>query len=341
MSAGFAGCVVSVVFCGYFSDKVGRKAALVGAAALFGVGLTGIGSGRTEMLLLCAAPLAGAGSACMQAVAAALITDLFPTRRSLALNACQIAFGAGAVVGPGTVYMLLEAGTTWRTVYTGIGWIAFALALLIGANRTVPRSQANGHLTWKTVVSALRTPAFAGLCLAQVFYAGAEVGFFEWMPAYFKQSVAGGTIWVGRVVSIFWLAMTFGRLAMSALLGRFKPLTIGIWLAALGAVASAAALAGSHAGPAILGVAFTGLLFGGIYSTILAETGDRFHAGSALGTALGGISASGNIGSAMVPWAVGAIAAQSGNWRSGLCLVPISALSAGALMAFVQTRRAE
>ena len=277
----------------------------------------------------------------MQAVASALAADLFPAKRGIVINACQIAFAAGAVVGPGSIYLLLVSGASWRSVYIGMGVIAAALVCLLAAQRLARASIGQPTLAIAVVSRLLLQPAFVCLCIAQLFYAGAEVGFFEWMPTYFGKALHGpaAAANVGKVVSVFWMAMTAGRLAMGGLLGRFDSLKLGITLACTGAAAALLALDTQRPQVVMLFVAATGLCYGGIYSAILVETGDRFHASSVLGAALGGVAAAGSVGSSCIPWAVGAVAASSGQWRIGLSLAPTSALISAVLLAFVLMQR--
>lgn len=340
MSAGFAGSILSVLICGFLSDQLGRKRVMVGTCALFSAGLLLVGSARAELFALCSAPLIGAGSAGAQTVASALAADLYPAARGKVLNACQVAFAAGAVVGPGAVYLLLACGAAWRSVYIGMGAMAAVLACALAMQKfVVSFVERESPLSAAGVIRLLWQPAFVGLCTAQLLYAGAEVGFFEWMPSYFKLSLHGAGAWVGNVVSIFWIAMMAGRLAMGLLLGRFETLKLGIFLAGTGALGALLALCADRPLIVIVFVAQTGLCFGGIYSAILVEAGDRFHSSSVLGTVVGGIAAASCVGTSTVPWAVGSLAASTGNWRIGLSLVPLSALLAAFVLMFVRARR--
>ena len=342
LSAGFVGSCISVPVCGYLSDRLGRKRVLVGSGAIFSFGLMLFGCARSEMFTLCAAPLIGAGCAGMQAVAAALSADLFPEKRGIVLNACQnsclrVRRGRWA---PGCIYLLLVNGTRWQTVYFGMSVLAASLACVIAVQPIVSGTRDAAHLMSANIGNLLRQPVFLGLCIAQLLYAGAEVGFFEWMPTYFEKSLHAGEFWVGKVVSVFWMAMMIGRLVLGALLGRFETLKIGIFLCLAGAVGALLALSSSRPLYVMVFVAHTGLCFGGIFSTILVEAGDRYHTRSVLGTVVGGITAASNVGTATIPWAVGAVAASNGAWRPGLCLVPLSAVLSASVLGCVRKWRA-
>ena|GEM_PF-428283 len=337
MSAGFAGSVVSVLVCGYLSDRIGRRSVLIVAGVWFAVGLLLVGASHAEWFVLCAAPLIGAGSAGTQTSANALAADLYPERRGVMLNACQIAFAAGAVVGPAVLGAALVSGLLWRVIYYAL---ALVVTLLTVAALKVPvvSGDSVGDTSGSPGIYRLFVrPAFLALCAAQLFYAGAEVGFFEWMPTYFTHVLPGGAMWADRVVSLFWLAMTLGRLGMGVLLHRFRSLTLGVALAALGGVGASLALLSHRPAIVILFVMHTGLCFGGIYSAILVEASDRFP--RSLGSAIGGIAAASSIGTSTVPWAIGALALAPGGWRVALMLVPASVWISGLLMLILGRRK--
>ncbi len=322
--ANFAGMIASVLICGALSDRFGRKNVLLGGAALFGVGLFLFGVAPGFGLALLAAPLVGAGSGGMVIVGNALVSDIFPERRAVLLNLTQIMFGAGAAVGPSLAKFLLGMGTGWRFLYHGLA-LAMLGAFLAILFQPAPRrnAAASGSINWNDLRDLLRQPAFGILCLSQGLYAGAEVGFFQWMPTYF-QTLAGGAALSGIVVSVFWIAMTVGRIATGSLLERLPLLPFGITLAVLAAASGVCALLMPTPPLALCFVALTGLLFSGIYSVVLAEAAHRFA--HRAGTVFGGIAALAGIGCALSPWAVGAMGASALGWRVAIGLSPLLSL---------------
>ncbi|HZO87954.1 MAG TPA: MFS transporter [Chthonomonadaceae bacterium] len=320
--ADFGGFVVGVVVCGYLSDRWGRKAVLLLGLSGYALGLALFGKAPTFNLALLAAALFGAGSGAMETVASALASDLYPGRRAFMINAIQVAFGVGAAIGPTLAYRLLAIGTNWRMLYLGLA-LANVLLCVALALQSVPRS-AHGPeaLNFRTLLAVLKRPAFGALCLAQGLYVGAETGFFLWMPTYFQARLPGGAAWAGLVVTVFWLAMTVGRVTTGALVERMPLLRLAQWLAWCGALCSTLALIGSTPAWVMLCVALTGLFFSGIYGVVLAETGARFP--TVAGTAFGGVVALGGLGGAALPWAIGALAATPLDWRGALALVPLS-----------------
>ncbi|MDQ2687883.1 MAG: MFS transporter [Armatimonadota bacterium] len=321
--ANFLGFVGGVLACGYLSDRWGRKTVLLLGIGLYALGLALFGGAHSFGGALLSAALIGGGSGAMETVASALAADLYPERRAFIINLLQIAFGAGAALSPAIAHALLTAGTDWRVLYLGLA-AADGVLLLFLTLQNVPRlPHAPESLQWPVLRAVLRQPAFVLLCASQAVYVGAETGFFSWMPTYFERRLPGGAAWAGLVVSVFWAAMTLGRIVTGGLVSRF-PLTRLTLILSLGGAAGAA-LSLFWASPLVVlfFVACTGLCFSGIFGLILGEAGERYPQVS--GTIFGAVVAAGGVGGAVLPWAVGALAGTDIDWRGALALIPLAA----------------
>lgn len=323
--ATFLGFIVGVLACGYLSDRFGRKAVLLLGVVAYALGLAWFGEAASFGGALLAAALIGAGSGAMETVASALAADLFPARRAFILNLLQIAFGAGAVLGPTLAHVLLTTGTDWRVLYLGLAAADGVLLLLLALQRVPHTPHTPESLQWPVLRAVLRQPAFLLLCASQALYVGAETGFFSWMPTYFGRRLPGGAAWTGLVVSVFWGAMTVGRIATGALIGRFPLTRLTLLLSIGGAIGAALALVCATPLTVLFFVAWTGLCFSGIFGLILAESGE--HYSHVAGTVFGAVVAAGGVGGAIVPWAVGALAGTGLDWRGALVLIPLAAVA--------------
>jgi len=319
--ADFGGFVVGVLVCGALSDRLGRKAVLLGGVAAYALGLALFSRSGTFPLALLATALVGAGSGAMETVASALAADLFPKRRAFIINALQVAFGAGAGLGPALAHSLLTAGTDWRILPLVLAAVNVLLFLALALQPVADTRHGSEALDWKALHSVLRQPVFLALCLSQALYVGAEVGFASWMPTYFGRRLPGGAAWAGAVVTVFWIAMTLGRFATGALVTRLPLLRLTLFLAAGGTVGSALALVWTAPVATLAWVGLTGLCFSGIFGLLLAEAGERYPRFA--GTTFGAVVAAGGIGGAAVPWAVGALADTGAGWRGALALIPL------------------
>jgi FHS family glucose/mannose:H+ symporter-like MFS transporter len=260
----------------------------------------------------------------METVASALGTDLYPERRAFILNATQIAFGVGAAVSPLLGQALLHAGANWRVLYGGLA-IGTGLLFVCLLVQPIPATDTAAAAAEVIDLSALRAllkhRPFQLLCLAQAGYVGAELGFFSWMPTYFRENLPEGAKWEGLVVSVFWIAMTLSRSFVAAIAHRIAVVRLIVILSLAAAVAALLTLCWQDPRVVIGFVALTGLCFSGIFSLILAEAGERYP--RLAGTVFGGVIAVGGIGGAIFPWLMGIIAETALGWRGGLLLAPI------------------
>ncbi len=318
--ANFIGFVVAVLVCGFLSDRKGRKAVLLFGAATYSMGLILFGVAPTYSLALIASFAVGAGSGVMEVTASALAADLFAERRALFLNAIQVVFGLGAAVGPSVARMLLVQGMGWRPLYLGLAVLNLLLFVFLLCTR-VPRADASESLHISELLAVVRKPAFGALCLAQALYVGAEVGFFSWMPTYFEQGIEGGAKWAGAVVTVFWVAMTVGRITNCWLIAHFRLMSL-VLVSAIGAAVFSGLVLVTHSPLPVMGcVVVVGFCYSGIFSLVLSETGERFH--SVAGTAFGGVMASGGIGGAILPWVMGVLSVTKVGWHGALMAVPV------------------
>ncbi|HLK58180.1 MAG TPA: MFS transporter [Chthonomonadaceae bacterium] len=318
--ASSTGFIVGVLLFGFLSDRWGRKAVLLAGIALYTLGLLLFGLAPSFALALPASALIGGGGGAMETVASALAADLFPERRAFHLNAIQVAFGVGAAFSPYVAQFLLMRGMDWRTLYLGLAAAEVGLFLLLSVQKVPRAPHASEAVDFAALRWVLKQPVFLALCLAQGLYVGAEVGFASWLPTYFRTSLPGGMVWSGVVVTLFWIAMTIGRIGVGPLIDRIPLLRLAILLALGGVVGSALAMAWTSPWVVLCWVAWTGLCFSGIFGLILAEVGTLFP--KAAGSAFGGIVASGGVGGAIVPWAVALLASTALTWRGALLLIP-------------------
>ena len=318
--ADFLGFIAGVLLCGSLSDRLGRKAVLLGGVAAYALGLALFSRAGTFPLALVATALIGAASGAMEIVASALAADLFPHRRAFLINALQVAFGAGAALGPALAHRLLTTGTDWRALPLALAAANVLLFLALALQPVQDTRHEREALDPNALRAILRQPVFLALCLSQALYVGAEVGFASWMPTYFLRRLPGGAAWAGAVVTVFWVGMTVGRLATGWLVTRLPLLRLTLFLAIGGTGGAALTLAWPTPLATLAWVGMTGLCFSGIFGLLLAEAGERYPRFA--GTTFGAVVAAGGIGGAVVPWIVGALADTGAGWRGALALIP-------------------
>jgi MFS family permease len=102
----FAGLLLAA---GALGDRFGRKGALLGGLAVFGVGLVVAGLGTTSGQVIAGRGIMGVGSAFVMPATLSLITAVFPPEERGRAIATWAGFaGAGAAIGPVVAGLLLE-----------------------------------------------------------------------------------------------------------------------------------------------------------------------------------------------------------------------------------------
>ncbi|MCC6730343.1 MAG: MFS transporter [Chthonomonadales bacterium] len=335
--ANFGGFVAGVLVCGYLSDRLGRRRVLLAGLIGYAAGLMLFAVAPAFSTALAASALIGAGTGALETVASALASDLFPRRRAVILSAIQVAFGAGAAISAPLAAGLLARGTPWPFIYLGLAALNVAAAAALLPARLPAPGIGSERPRLGDAVRLLHRGDLVLLAVAQASYVGAEVSYFTWMPTFLEGDVRGGGPWAGWAVSVFWIAMTAGRVLTSGLAGRWAPMHLAAWMGAGGAVAAACSLPWASPGPIVAGVAVTGLFFAGLFGLVVAEAGNRYPA--VAGTVFGLVIAAGGVGGAVLPWFVGILADAGLGWRGALLAAPAAVALTAAISARLARRR--
>ncbi len=309
--ASFGGLTLGVLVSGALSDRLGRKLLLLASIGSFAAGALWFALARSFAPLLAAAALAGAGSGSMQTVSNALLSDLFPRRRELALSITQTMFGLGAFLGPFIILTLVHF-SRWESAYLFMA-VAGAVLFVWQALQTVDNapSQVRGaKVPWTN-------PQLVLLALAAFLYSGCEVSYWGWVPKYLH-ALSMAAI-AAAVISVFWLAMSIGRALSSVLAARFSSTRLVMAMMLTSSFTALLTIFAPHNPVVLVLVALTGLAMAGTYGLLLSITANRFPADA--GAALGLVAAMGGAGGAVLPWLCGQLVKSAG-WHGAL-LVPV------------------
>jgi len=222
------------------------------------------------------------------------------------MNALHFFFGIGAFLSPIFVARALAAGS-------GVTWAYWTLALLIVPVAVAvlrlpsPSSPVREHTApGEQPASVLRsTPAVLVALIALFFflYVGAEGSFGGWIATYAKTTGLGDATTAAYLTSVFWGAMTLGRLLSIPLAARLRPRTlllgdlIGCLLSILVVIvwpgSSAALWIGTFgAGFSMASIFPTMISFAGRHMTTTGKTTAWFFVG-------------GSSGGMLIPWLIG------------------------------------
>lgn len=316
------GYLLSVLSASRLIEALGMRRVLQGgfftaAAGYAGFGLVSAWAAGAAMMFV-----TGAGIGIVEVAANSLIVNRGGERRSSLLNFAHFFFGIGSVVTPAVATQAVAAGVSWSQAFL---CTAGVLAAVAAAWQLLPGNDAEGY-GHEVGAQALHR-RFIVLCALMLgVYVGTEMGIGNWLTKYLV-SVRGVELTAaGRALSLYWLGLTVGRLALSLMSHHFAQARLLVGLAVFASLAFCGALLASAGAFEIAGFALIGLGFSGIFPAVIG-LGGRYHQRSiakATSIMIGGAG----IGAIVIPWVMSGIADAIG-LRAGMafygamCLVMV------------------
>ena len=320
---------------GQIMERIGRRAVLVGAAVLHGVGIAGFGLAPSWPLFLVAMLPAGVGAGCLDGGSNGLVLDVYRDGRGRAMNLLHVWFSVGALLSPLLIGRAVEGGLSWEAVMvlsalplSGLA-VAYALVPMPSGRRgrVAPASSAIPAAAGRLLSGPL---ILLGVAIAS--YVAAEIGVSNWLVRFLEPApIATATL----ALSLTWAGATVGRLLSSVIADRFDHLRFTLVCIVLMGLAIGLAVAAPTLPLSIAMFTLAGVASGPVFPMIVALGGERYpDRSAAVGGALVGCAV---VGSTIYPPAIGFLSvtvglpiAMAGN--ALLCLV-----GAAALVAFGRT----
>jgi len=323
---GFAMIPVMLVM-GFLTDLLDKQAVVIAGSLLVTASLIVLSKAKKYLFVLVAVLLLSAGWSALVNVLNVMMQPAFGGSQTYAMNLGNFFFGAGAFLTPLLIAFLLQ-----RAGYAPALLVLGLLALLVGVFALGVDFQA---LLPPAVEGAdpglgvlLADPILWLTALALLFYAPMEATMAAWATTFLgDQGLSEGR--AAAVLSGFWLAFTFSRLATALLVASF-PLPQGgdtlliIILSILCIFVWAAAVLSPGRLMAGAAVVLAGLVFGPTFPTIIGVL--MGHVSEDLSPALGGRAVGlffmiGGIGWSVIPILIGAYARKTSIQRGFLVAV--------------------
>jgi FHS family glucose/mannose:H+ symporter-like MFS transporter len=331
----FLGALVAQLAAGQVTGRLGQRRVLLWGCLLLAAGTLLLTLGRSLGLLFVFAVLAGLGHGAVDLAGNVWIAQLFQERGVSALNLLNFFFGLGGFAGPAAAGLALG---WWGTALPAL-WLSVALVLLAAPALVLARGRADPAAP--AVHPGQRPAAGAGLYASLglwamsfliLVYVGTENGMGGWTTTFMQRSAQLSPERAALATSVFWLALTAGRMTSTALGLRVSShkLLVGHLL---GALAGAAVLWLSVGNTllSILAVGIIGFCFGPTYPTMMAIITRAFPAEA--GKAAGLAAAMGSVGGMLLPWLQGVILERLGTAPSALFTCCMTVIMAGIALA--------
>lgn len=306
-----AGYLVASFGSGRLLARLSVGAVLALSCLATGLSLLGYASVGHWWLIIALGTLAGLGAGAIDAGLNTYAATHFTARM---VNWLHAFYGVGALSGPLLMTRLLAAGFQWQWGYALVGGGQLALAACFGLTlrrwneeQRVDEASTSEPVSVATNASTLRLPV-VWLSIAIFFvYTGIEAVTGAWAFSLLTEARGVSLMIAGTWVSLYWGALTVGRI-LSAMLADRWPVC---WLLR-------GCIAGQAAGAlllwfnlcqlsSLLGLVLLGLASAPIFPTLIASTPSRI-AQNHLANTVGFQIAAAVLGQSLLPALVGVLA---------------------------------
>ncbi len=302
VAAQYGSIIIMPLLFGQLSDKLGKRAVIIGGTAAFVLGCLLIVLSASSGLFIAGIFFVGAGFSVCESVGAAFLSDMY-SGAARYINISQCALSIGAILGPLVLSSCAaRPDVLWRALFLICG-ASFLLLMLALLPLKLPENQAaaerqGGH----TMASYFRSPVFVMLLAAIFLYVGLENGIGYFAKSLFDIRLSAADMGA-YAISAYWAGM-----ALSRILGSLKtpppyPALI-LCFAASCMLFTVLALSG-YVYLSLAACMLVGAAFGPIWPTLAALSAKEFPQNS--GGAVGLFSSGCGLGGAVFPVFMGLI----------------------------------
>ncbi|HHV93721.1 MAG TPA: MFS transporter [Firmicutes bacterium] len=333
------GRLVSVFLTGSWSDRVGRKPAVLLGALLTSAGAALYGVSSSWPGQIAGAALFGSGLGMLDGISNVLISDLYAEKRGLALSRLHVFFGVGSLVGPLVAAFFLDVVGSWRLLFMfaalfSAGYFAAAARQVYpapAAGRDVRREEFKaGH---RRIIASKEVWMLAGIMFT---YNGVGHTIMGWVNTYLSNELAASLFSASLILTLYSVGITAGRMFWGSIserigysatllvcsLGGFLFVTIGTLVENLWRIGTSLAL--------------TGVFLAAIFPTAVACGTSLFP--QLIGTVSGYLITAASLGGMLVPFVVGAFSDLVG-LRFGMLAAPLMGAVQVTLAVFLNRRK--
>lgn len=249
-------------------------------------------------LLLAVMLVLGAAEAALDVGANTLLLWVHGNRVGPFMNAMHSFFGVGALLAP----IFVAQATSFKYPATH-SYFVIALLLMPLAAYTLKLPSPIAPAEHKEEHSATNSRLVFLIALFLFLYVGAEVGFAGWIYTYAVESKLSEATTAAYLTSLFWAALTFGRLLTVPFVARIRPPSILV-SSLLGSLFSLALMLLSPRSLAVvlIGTIGLGLSMASIFPATLTLAGRSM---SMSGRVTGWFIVGSSVGAMLIPLAMG------------------------------------
>jgi len=229
----------------------------------------------------------GLGQGCLEVVINLEVIHMERGGQSRLMNLIHACFCVGAVIGPAAVGYILKEDVPLPTIYVISAGLFLFLALLV-VIVPFPRVVAEKEQEAGSGAHLLRNPLLLLITAALLTYVGTEIGVSSWSSEYSVNVLAVPASLAALAVSLFWLGLLAGRLAISVAYKGSRQDRLMLGLSVFGSLSLVGMLLARSVPGLAIAVFAAGLGSSGFYPLGMSLLGRHFKSGVAVGTAATG-----------------------------------------------------
>lgn len=262
---------LSVYAAGSISPRLGFRTIFSLGLGCLSLGLLLILSARSPLSLGLALSILGVSGGTIEAATNTLIGSLYPQTSVKDLNLLHIYFGLGALVGP----LLSGISYHWIPLWNLSYAVPFALSLplLVHLCRLPFPATADAPFSFAELVLLFKKPLSVLLGFAMALYVMSEVSINSFGPRFLEEVHHLSPLRSSLNLSLFWGAITLGRLATARLAAVLRGTLLLFLMALCGTLAT---LLFHTSSPSWLWSSAAGFCYGGVMPTLVALGTQRF-----------------------------------------------------------------
>jgi FHS family glucose/mannose:H+ symporter-like MFS transporter len=332
------GAILGNILSGVASDLLGRWRLVWMSALLLAASLALAAGTKLWILFVAGFVLISAAQSSLSTGINALVADANRGSRARALNKLHAVYGFGAAVSPLVIGYLIDRGLEWRWALGGTAliWLLYGLiAYALGGSETAGERHGKAE---KLDLAMLRDGPFLALFLIAFAYNGIATSLLGWVAVYMQESAAFSTFFAVSMISVFYVALTIGRVFCAAYAERIGYATTLLILLTGVTVTYPLVLIDLHPYLPVAGVFLSGLSFSGLFPMALAY-GSRLYP-EQTGTVTGTLNVAMTLGAMLPPFWTGIIA-ESWGLRIALgfnCIMVLPLIFLGLYLGRVEAR---
>lgn len=307
LSLHFIGFVCVAIAAGMIADRIGKKPVIM--AGLLGYGmllflLPDIHSNMGRYIIMF---LIGGCSGILESINSAFVADNNPDNPDYFVNISHTFFGLGGILGPLLFAFSFMGSHNYKLFYRGLSGCALLVFLWLLLTRFEyngkRKEQRKEQGQTRAKVNFGGEAVFLLSALGIFCYTGAEVASWSWLSSLLQGQGDFTVMESAYAVSLFWFAMTVGRIICGQRLKKTKIHILIMQMSAFAGITTLLMIVLQGQFMVYVLTILLGLSCSSLFPFLASFGGGRTRLSS--GTAFSILLVSGNVGSASIPFIVG------------------------------------